>query len=155
MRNASPTLLGSIRLRDGRTLSLDAAVAALGIRYVVVDRPAFGDSDPHPGRTVADFARDVEQLADALGLWRFGVVGVSAGAPYALACAWAMPDRVAATAAVSSLPPPPARGRSGRLPFRYRTPLIAFGAPGLGPALAGAALRALRLPRARPPRERD
>lgn len=179
MRNASPTLLGSVRLRDGRrlaysamggasgfpvlylhgaigsprwrTAALEAAVAALGIRYVVVDRPAFGDSDPHPGRTVADFARDVEQLADVLGLGRFAVVGVSAGAPYALACAWAMPDRVAATAAVSSLPPPPARGRSGRLPFRYRTPLIAFGAPGLGPALAGAALRALRLRRSTPP----
>jgi pimeloyl-ACP methyl ester carboxylesterase len=180
MRNASPTILCSIRLRDGRRLAysamgaadgfpvlylhgaigsprwrtpaLDAAVAALGIRYVVVDRPAFGDSDPHPGRTVADFARDIEQLADALGLRRFAVVGVSAGAPYALACAWAMPERVAATAAVSSLPPPGGGGRSGVPRFRYRTPLIAFGAPGLGPALAGAALRVLGLRRSTAPR---
>jgi pimeloyl-ACP methyl ester carboxylesterase len=69
---------------------LDAAVASLGIQYLVVDRPGFGGSDPHPGRTVTDFADDVEQLADALGLDRFAVVGVSAGAPYAPACAWAM-----------------------------------------------------------------
>jgi pimeloyl-ACP methyl ester carboxylesterase len=179
MRNVSPTLLGSVRLRDGRRLAyaatgaasgfpvlylhgaigsprwrtpaLDSAVASLGIRYLVVDRPAFGDSDPQPGRTVADFARDVEELAEALGLGRFAVIGVSAGAPYALACAWAMPERVVATAAVSSLPPPRG-GRAGRIPFRYRTPLIAFGAPGLGPALAGAALRALGLQRSTPPR---
>jgi pimeloyl-ACP methyl ester carboxylesterase len=69
---------------------LDAAVASLGIQYLVVDRPGFGGSDPHPGRTVTDFADDVEQLADALG--RFAVVGVSVGAPYALACARATPD---------------------------------------------------------------
>jgi pimeloyl-ACP methyl ester carboxylesterase len=142
-------LHGAIGSPRWRTPVLDAAVAALGIRYVVVHRPGFGGSDPHPGRTVTDFADDVEQLADALGLDRFAVVGVSAGAPYALACAWAMPDRLAAAAAVSSLPFP-SDGDSGRTPLRYRTPLIAFGAPVLGPALAGAALHVLGLRRTTP-----
>jgi pimeloyl-ACP methyl ester carboxylesterase len=126
-------------------------VAALGVRYVVVDRPGFGGSDPDPARTVADFAADVEQLADGIGVGRFAVVGVSAGAPYALACAWGMPERVTATAAVSSLPAPRA-GEPGGARGRYRLPLIAFGAPGVGPALVGAALRALGLRGSTPPR---
>jgi pimeloyl-ACP methyl ester carboxylesterase len=60
-----------------------------------------------------------------------------------------MPDRVTAAAAVSSLPFP-GDGDSGHTPFRYRTPLIAFGAPVLGPAIAGAVLRVLGLPRSTP-----
>src|SRR6185295_8620516 len=47
---------------------LDALIAQTGIRYVVVDRPGFGRSEPSPGRTVAAFAADVEDLADALGV---------------------------------------------------------------------------------------
>lgn len=177
---ASPTLEAAIELRDGRRLAysaaggaggepvlylhgalgsprwrtpeLDAVIASLGIRYVVVNRPGFGGSDPHPGRTVADFAEDVRELAAALRWDRFSVVGVSAGAPYALACAWALPGRIAATVAVSPFAPPSVARRGGRLRLRYAVPLAAFGAPGAGPALAGATLRALGLRRQTPPR---
>jgi pimeloyl-ACP methyl ester carboxylesterase len=124
-------LHGAIGSPRWRTPALDAVITSLGVRYIVVDRPGFGGSDPAPARTVADFAGDVEQLADAIGLDRFAVVGVSAGAPYAFACAWAMPERVTATAAVSSLPAP--RANASGVRGRYRLPLIAFGAPGVGP----------------------
>ncbi|MEA2151149.1 MAG: hypothetical protein QOD69_2979 [Solirubrobacteraceae bacterium] len=82
---------------------LEAVVGDLGIRYVMVSRPGFGASDPQPGRTLLDFAEDAAQLADALGHRRFAVVGVSAGGPYALACAHDLPERVQAAAVVSCM----------------------------------------------------
>jgi len=83
---------------------LEAAVEELGIRYVMVGRPGFGGSDALPGRTLRQFAGDVAQLADALGHARFAVVGVSAGGPYALACAHDLPERVAVASVVSCTP---------------------------------------------------
>jgi pimeloyl-ACP methyl ester carboxylesterase len=77
----------------------------LRIRYVMVSRPGFGRSDPAPGRTLLGFARDAAALADHLGHERFAVVGVSAGGPYALACAHELPSRLAAAAVVSSIAP--------------------------------------------------
>src|SRR3954471_17322215 len=54
-----------------------------GIRLIALDRPGYGLSEPLPGRTLRDWPRDVAAAADALGLHRFAVVGVSGGAPYA------------------------------------------------------------------------
>ena len=82
---------------------LEATVSELGVRYVMVSRPGFGGSDALPGRTLRQFAGDVAQLADALGHARFAVVGVSAGGPYALACAHELPRRVAVAAVVSCM----------------------------------------------------
>ncbi len=82
---------------------LEEVLGELRIRYVMVTRPGFGESDPLAGRTLLRFADDVAQLADALGRERFAVVGVSAGGPYALACAHALGARVAATAVVSCM----------------------------------------------------
>lgn len=89
----------------GTALEIGERVQRLGLRYVCVNRPGFGGSDLEPGRTILGFASAVEQLADALGLERFAVVGVSAGGPYALACGRALPDRVSAIGVVSSLSP--------------------------------------------------
>lgn len=176
----APTFGGSLELSDGRRLTysvagpahgapvvylhgavgsprwhspdLARAIAALGVRFVVVNRPGFGGSDPLPGRTVVAHAREVEALVDNFGWERFSLLGVSAGAPYALACAWALAERLVAVAAVSPFAPPPLARRAGAVPLRYRLPLLAFATPGLGPALADTALRALRLRRATPPR---
>jgi pimeloyl-ACP methyl ester carboxylesterase len=57
-------------------------------------------STAQPGRRVIDAASDVERIADAVGLDRFGVLGISGGAPHALAAAAALPDRVSRCAAV-------------------------------------------------------
>jgi pimeloyl-ACP methyl ester carboxylesterase len=90
-----------------QTVSGDLVETArdLRIRYVMVSRPGFGDSDPAPGRTLLGFARDAAALADHLGHERFAVVGVSAGGPYALACAHELPARLAAAAVVSCIAP--------------------------------------------------
>jgi pimeloyl-ACP methyl ester carboxylesterase len=98
-------LHGAIGTPCRRSPELDAAIGELGIRYLMVSRPGFGGSDPLPGRGLLDHAADLDQLADALGFERFSVVGVSTGAPYALACAYALGERVRVAAAVSSLSP--------------------------------------------------
>jgi pimeloyl-ACP methyl ester carboxylesterase len=89
----------------GTAVAIGAAVEALGLRYVCVNRPGFGASELAPGRTMLGFARDVDQLADALAFERFAVVGVSAGGPYALACGCLLGDRVSSIGVVSSLSP--------------------------------------------------
>ncbi len=80
-----------------------------------------------------------------LGYRRFSVVGVSAGAPYALACGWALADRLVAVAAVSPLGPAHGPGASPTL--RYRVPLVPLGSPRIGPAVAHLSLLALGLRR--------
>jgi pimeloyl-ACP methyl ester carboxylesterase len=84
---------------EGR-LAADAA-RRRGLRLVAPDRPGFGASTLQPRRTLAGWAADVRSLADALGLERFSVVGVSGGGPHALACAAGLPERVAGVAVVA------------------------------------------------------
>jgi pimeloyl-ACP methyl ester carboxylesterase len=77
----------------------------LGVRLITFDRPGFGGSDRRQGRVVLDTPADVAALADALGVDRFAVLGVSAGGGHALACAMRLGDRVTAVA-VASMPGP-------------------------------------------------
>ena len=134
---------GAIGSPRWRTPALDALIARRGIRYLLVNRPGFGGSDPHPGRTVVDFAHDLRDLMDTLGYDRFSVVGVSAGAPYALACGWALAERIRALAVVSPLAP--SRGIGASPSLRYRAAILPFAGKSSGPLLAGLCLRALGL----------
>jgi len=68
--------------------------AERSVRIIAVERPGTGLSTGHLHRAVVDWARDVEEIADALGLERFVVVGLSGGGPYVLAVAHELPDRV-------------------------------------------------------------
>jgi pimeloyl-ACP methyl ester carboxylesterase len=76
-----------------------------GIRWVSYDRPGYGGSSPRPARDVVSAAADVAAVADALGLERFAVMGHSGGAPHALACAAALPERVVAVVSGAGLAP--------------------------------------------------
>jgi pimeloyl-ACP methyl ester carboxylesterase len=84
---------------------LFAAAEANGLRWVSYDRPGYGGSSPHDGRTVASAAADVAAIADALGIRRFAVLGHSGGGPHALACAVLLPERVIAGVSVSAPAP--------------------------------------------------
>jgi pimeloyl-ACP methyl ester carboxylesterase len=77
----------------------------LGVRVITIDRPGIGLSAPHPGRTLLDWPADVRALANALQFERFAVLGWSGGGPYALACAYAMPERLLAVGLVSGSAP--------------------------------------------------
>ena len=89
--------------RAGRLF--DQAGREGGLRIIAPERPGCGRSSPRPGTMVADFAQDVDALADWLKLGRFSVLGISGGAPYALACAAKLPDRLAAAGIVSGVGP--------------------------------------------------
>src|SRR5258706_454018 len=113
----------SIQLHDGRTLAyaeygepegrallyfhggadsrLEARLLAeqarcAGIRLIGIDRPGMGRSHFKKGRRLLDWPDDVIELADHLGIERFAVIGVSGGGPYALACAYKIPNRLIA-----------------------------------------------------------
>jgi pimeloyl-ACP methyl ester carboxylesterase len=138
----------SMTLRDGRTVSwyefgdragvpciyipgtpesglaggcYDESARAAGVRWISVDKPGYGHSDPLPGRRLTDWPADVSQLADRLALTRFAVAGESGGGPHALATAAALGDRVALVALLASAGVP----LSGRTP-RGLTPLNAL-----------------------------
>jgi pimeloyl-ACP methyl ester carboxylesterase len=79
--------------------------AERGLRLISYDRPGYGDSTPHPGRTVADSASDVRAICEQLGIDRLAMWGISGGGPHVLACAALLPDLVVAAASLASLAP--------------------------------------------------
>ena len=78
-----------------------ADAARRGLRLISYDRPGYGGSSPHPGRTVADCAADVRAICAALGIGRLATWGISGGGPHVLACAALLPDLVVAAASLA------------------------------------------------------
>jgi esterase len=79
-----------------RTWDDEAATLAARYRVLALDQRGHGDSDPSPGAdyTVATMATDVAAFADALGLERVSLVGLSMGGRVAIAFAGKAPRRV-------------------------------------------------------------
>ena len=75
------------------------------LRYISTDRPGLGFSSPVAERRLLDWPGDVAALADHLGIDRFLVAGGSGGGPHALACAFALPDRVITAGSISGAGP--------------------------------------------------
>jgi pimeloyl-ACP methyl ester carboxylesterase len=96
------------------------AAGEAGLRLIALDRPGYGLSDFQPGRTILDWARDVEAVADQLGLDRFAVLGSSGGGPYALACARELPRRVTKAGLISGVGPCDAPGASAGMRWQNR-----------------------------------
>ena len=71
------------------------------VRIIAPDRPGFGLSTFRSFAQLADWAQDVRQLADTLGIEQFYVAGFSGGGPHALSVAHHLPDRVIAAASIS------------------------------------------------------
>ena len=94
---------GSCRLDQ---VHLDELLSEIGVRLVAPDRPGIGESSLRRGRSLADSARDTADVAAALGIEAFAVVGVSAGGPHAIACAALLPERVVGLGCVGGLTSP-------------------------------------------------
>lgn len=132
-RGGRPRLEGGVELPDGRRLGFaefgapdgraviwfhgtpgarrQVPVAARrlaherGYRIVCVDRPGIGSSHPHLHRSVADFADDIEVLADRLGIEEFATIGLSGGGPYALGASARLGDRVPIVSVLGGVAP--------------------------------------------------
>ena len=83
----------------------DAAAKSYGLRVVAPDRPGYGLTpfDDHPA--LAPRTEWLHAFANALGLNRFALLGVSGGSPYAVSLAAILKDRITALALVSPMGP--------------------------------------------------
>jgi len=89
-----------------RQMAIDEKPAlAAGVRLICPDRPGYGLSTYHPGRSLAEWAVDTRALAGHLGISHFSVVGVSGGGPHAAACAALLPEQIRAVGLVSGVGP--------------------------------------------------
>jgi pimeloyl-ACP methyl ester carboxylesterase len=95
-----------------------AQADAAGVRLIGLDRPGVGRSDPKPGSRLLDWPDDVVEVADRLGIEQFAVEGLSAGGPYALACASKIPQRLTACGLISTFSPPDLSRRAGTRSLR-------------------------------------
>jgi len=131
--DSSDSSLGNrLRLRDGRALAylevgqrdgtpvihchgspssrLEVLLLAdqatqLNVRLIGLDRPGIGYSDPKPESGLLGWPDDVAEAADQLGIERFAVSGLSGGGPFALACAYKIPQRLTACGLISPVAP--------------------------------------------------
>jgi pimeloyl-ACP methyl ester carboxylesterase len=76
-----------------------------GVHLIAPDRPGAGLSDFQPDRTFLDWPKDVVELAQALKLEQFGVMGVSGGGPYVAACTYKIPERLTWAGIVAGVGP--------------------------------------------------
>jgi pimeloyl-ACP methyl ester carboxylesterase len=77
------------------------AAEDLGVRLIGLDRPGVGLSS-FRRFSIRGYPQLVRGFADALGLERFAVTGVSSGGKYVCACAWGLPDLVTRAVLASS-----------------------------------------------------
>ena len=85
--------------------AVEKAACLAGARIIAPDRPGYGLSQPAPDAALLAYADTVAELAEALGIERFAVMGVSGGGPYALACAYKLPQHLTVAAVVSGIGP--------------------------------------------------
>ena len=96
-------LHGTPSSRLQAVLGHEAAVRQ-GVRLIAANRPGYGTAPDVP-TSLSSVAEETLALADALGLNRFAVLGVSGGGPYALACGALAPERVIAVGVVVGIGP--------------------------------------------------
>ena len=126
---------------------LAPVLADAGVRLIAPDRPGYGESSPHPGRGLTDFADDAVALLDHLEIPKAAVIGVSGGGPYALALLAHKPARFGPAALVAALGPPPVLTacQADFFPVVCWAFMLASSAPALAPLIARPMVRALRL----------
>lgn len=122
----------TLKLKDGRTLGyatvgdpdgrevlyfhggmssrLDVAFADkqlvdLNVKIIAPDRPGIGLSDRQIGRKLCDWAADTRELLVDLDLRNIPLLGWSLGAPYALACAALLSDKLSRVGTVGGIGP--------------------------------------------------
>lgn len=90
-----------------RQIPLEARTCAAGrgIRLIALERPGIGGSTPHVYPSLLGWAHEVAEIADRLDIDRSGLIGLSGGGPYVLACARQLEHRVVAGAVLGCVAP--------------------------------------------------
>src|SRR5262249_41727600 len=86
-------------------VAFSAHAAQANVRVISLDRPGFGRSSFLDRRSFLDWPNHLLALTERLRIDRFALVGVSGGAPYALACAYRIPERLISCGIVSGIGP--------------------------------------------------
>lgn len=74
------------------------------IRIIAVDRPGYRGSTYIDQREIIDWPKDIKKFLGILKINKPSLMGVSGGTPYALACAYKIPDLLDKVIIVSGLP---------------------------------------------------
>eukprot|EP00761_Pharyngomonas_kirbyi_P002366 gb/GECH01002370.1/.p1 GENE.gb/GECH01002370.1/~~gb/GECH01002370.1/.p1 ORF type:complete len:309 (+),score=56.36 gb/GECH01002370.1/:1-927(+) len=99
----------------------DTIAQSLGIRIITVERPGYGYADPCPHLSLLSFADDLHQLIHQLQVPSSPFLcGMSGGGPFALACAYRIPQHLRGVAVVSSLAPRVSQVDRTGMPFIFR-----------------------------------
>lgn len=81
------------------------SASARHCRLFGIDRAGMGLSSINKQHSLLSWADDIRELADHLNINKFSIISHSGGAPFAMACAWAIPERIKNVAIVSGLAP--------------------------------------------------
>jgi pimeloyl-ACP methyl ester carboxylesterase len=84
---------------------IDEQARRLALRILAPNRPGVGRSEFVARTSALDVVPDVEDLAGALGLGEFSVIGISGGTPYALATLLRLGPRVRTATVISGMGP--------------------------------------------------
>ncbi|MBI2786456.1 MAG: alpha/beta hydrolase [Legionella longbeachae] len=74
-------------------------------RFFGIDRPGMGVSTFNKKHSILSWSQDISALANCLKIDRFSIIGHSGGAPFVMACAYAIPERLIGAAIVSGMAP--------------------------------------------------
>ena len=90
------------------------------VRLIAPDRPGYGQTDFVEGvTTIENWPNDIVALADSLGIDQFTVFAPSGGGPFALSCAWKIPERLTSVGVFASVGPLiPETGKNLAAPIR-------------------------------------
>jgi pimeloyl-ACP methyl ester carboxylesterase len=123
---------------DWQLFNDDQLLAELNARIIALDRPGYGLSDFQRSRKTVDWPVDVVELANALQIDRFAVLGISGGGPYAIACASEISDCLTRVGVVCGMGPSNAPGMQDGVswtipgtPSLWRRPMLMLTAMGL------------------------
>ena len=83
-------LFGTIELPNDFIKMADNA----NVKLIILERPGYGYSDLIEMKNVAEWANIVEKFLSYLNISEFGIMGISAGAPYAYSIAYKFPNRI-------------------------------------------------------------
>ena len=127
----------------------DETARATGLRWISPDKPGYGGSDYQRTRSLSSWGNDVATLAGHLGLDRFALAGESGGAPFTLAAAHQLADRVSVVALIAAGGPMGPAERAGMKASARVMNWLARNAPALNMVRVAAMRRELVSPERR------